>query len=177
MKSQYHLGFILLDNRIIINYVVNQTYILTASKTRQIQVNCLLNLRYGFKYPTMVNIIKYSDILFYTFDTQGVNHLSSYAEFRLPPLQEHMLSTFGYRYPQYQSISLELYSFLTRSTDSIVNIAGILHHWFHLYRSRLVDSPDTTILRILLQTGPRTPQTAEPGRTQNLHTSRTQQIT
>ena len=25
----------------------------------------------------------------------------------------------------------------------IVNIAGILHHWFHLYRPRLVDSPDT----------------------------------
>ena len=24
----------------------------------------------------------------------------------------------------------------------MVNIAGILNHWFHLYRSRFVDSPD-----------------------------------
>ena len=96
MKSQDHLGFILLDNWIIIDYVANRTYILTASKTRQIQVNYLLNLRYGFKYPTTVNIIKYDDILFYTFDTQAVNHLSPYAGFRLPLLQEHMLGTFCY---------------------------------------------------------------------------------
>ena len=43
MKSQYNLGFIPLDNRIIIHYVANRTYILPASKTRQIQVNYLLN--------------------------------------------------------------------------------------------------------------------------------------
>ena len=49
MKSQFHLGFTLLDNQIIIYYVANRTYILTASKTRQIQVNCLLNLIYAFK--------------------------------------------------------------------------------------------------------------------------------
>ena len=30
MKSQYHLGFILLDNRIIIDYVANRNYILTV---------------------------------------------------------------------------------------------------------------------------------------------------
>ena len=124
------LGLSLLDNQIIIDYVANQTYILTASKTWQIQVNYFLNLRYKFKYPAPVKTIKYDNILFYTFVMQAVNHLSSYAGFRLPPLQEYMLSTFCYRYSQYQSISLELYSFLTRSTDSIVNIAGILHHWF-----------------------------------------------
>ena len=32
-----------------------------------------------------VNIIKHDDILFYTFDTQAVNQLSPYTEFRLPP--------------------------------------------------------------------------------------------
>ena len=49
MKSQYYLGFILLDNQMIIDYVANQNYVLTASKTRQIQVNCLLNQIYEFK--------------------------------------------------------------------------------------------------------------------------------
>ena len=98
IKSQYHLGFILLDNRIIIDYVVNRTYILTANETWQIQVNCLLNLIYLFKYPTRVNIIKYNNILYYTFHTQAVNQLYPYAGFRLPPLQEHMLSTFCYTY-------------------------------------------------------------------------------
>ena len=49
MKYQYHLGFILMDNWIIIDYVANRTYILTAGKTGQIQVNCLLNQRYEFK--------------------------------------------------------------------------------------------------------------------------------
>ena len=75
MKYQVHLEFILLDNRIIIYYVMNQTYILTASKCWQIQVNYLLNLRYKFKYPMTVNIIEYNNILFYTFDMQAVNHL------------------------------------------------------------------------------------------------------
>ena len=79
MKSQFHLGFILLDYRIIIDYVVNPTYILSASKPRQIQVNCLLNLMYAFKYPTRVNNIKNDDMLIYTFDTQAVNQLSPYA--------------------------------------------------------------------------------------------------
>ena len=86
MKSQYHIGFIPLDNRITIDYVANPTYILTASKTQQIQVNFLLNLIYAFKYLTTVNIIKYDDLLFYTFYMQAVNLLSSYAGFRLPPL-------------------------------------------------------------------------------------------
>ena len=49
MKSQYNLGFILLDNRIIIDYVVNWNYILQPVKQRQIQVNCLLNQIYEFK--------------------------------------------------------------------------------------------------------------------------------
>ena len=49
MKSQYYLGFILLDNQMIIDYVANQNYVLAASKTRQIQVNCLLNQIYEFK--------------------------------------------------------------------------------------------------------------------------------
>ena len=49
MKSQYHLGFTLLDNRIINDYVANQNYILTASKARQIQVNSLLTQIYEFK--------------------------------------------------------------------------------------------------------------------------------
>ena len=49
MKYQYHLGFILLYNRIIIDYVANRTYILTASETRQIQIYYLLNQRYKFK--------------------------------------------------------------------------------------------------------------------------------
>ena len=62
MKSHYHLGFILLDNRIVINYVANWTYILTASETWQKQVNCLLNLIYLFKYLQMVNIIKYDNV-------------------------------------------------------------------------------------------------------------------
>ena len=47
--SQYHLGFTILDNRIIIDYVANRTYILTASKTRRIQVNYLLNQGYKFR--------------------------------------------------------------------------------------------------------------------------------
>ena len=79
MKFQVHLGFILLDNRIIIDFVTNRTYILTASKRRQIQVNYLLNLRYKFKYPMAVKMIKYNDILFYIFNAQAVNHLSPYA--------------------------------------------------------------------------------------------------
>ena len=58
MKSQYHLGFILLDNQIIIDYVANQTYILTASKTWQIQVNCLLQSETRFLYDTSVNYLK-----------------------------------------------------------------------------------------------------------------------
>ena len=70
MKSQVPLGFILLDNQIIIDYVTNQTYIFTASKCWQIQVNLLLNLRYEFKYPMAVNITKLDDILLYTFNAQ-----------------------------------------------------------------------------------------------------------
>ena len=95
MKFQDPLGFILLDNRIIIEYVCNRSYIFTASKIRQLQINYLLNLRYTFKYPKTVDIIKYDKILFYTFDMQAVNHLSPCAGFRLPPLQEHLLSTFS----------------------------------------------------------------------------------
>ena len=57
MKSQDHLWFLFLDNRIIIDYVANRTYILKASKTRQIQVNYLLNLRYAF------NILRRSALL------------------------------------------------------------------------------------------------------------------
>ena len=49
MKFQYNLGFILLGNRIKLNYVVNWNYILTVSKTQQIQVNCLLDQIYEFK--------------------------------------------------------------------------------------------------------------------------------
>ena len=49
-----------------------------------------------------------------------------------------MSSTFCYSYPQCHSIS---HSF-TRSTDSHVNIAGILHYRFHLYRSGLLDPLD-----------------------------------
>ena len=64
MTSQDHLGFIILGNQIIIDYVGNQIYILTANKTRQIQVIYLLNLRYVFKYPTTVNIIKYNNIYY-----------------------------------------------------------------------------------------------------------------
>ena len=112
MKSKDHLGFILLDNSIIIDYVLNQTYILTASKTWQIQVYYLLNLRYRFKYPTTVNNIKYDDILFYTFDMQAVNHLSPYAGFRLLPLQEHMLSTFCYMYNCWTVELLELVEYV-----------------------------------------------------------------
>ena len=37
MISQDHLEFILLDNRIIIDHVANTNFILTASKTQQIQ--------------------------------------------------------------------------------------------------------------------------------------------
>ena len=66
---------------------MNRTYILTASKCRQIQVNYLLNLRNEFKYPMAVNIIKYDDILLFTFNAQAVNQLSPYAGFRLPPIQ------------------------------------------------------------------------------------------
>ena len=43
-----------------------------------------------------VNIIKYNDILFYTFNAQAVNYLSPYAGFRLPPLWKHVMSTFCY---------------------------------------------------------------------------------
>ena len=68
MKSQVPFGFILLDNQILINYVTNQTYIFQASKHRQIQVNCFLNLKYEFKYPM--------------------------TGFRLPPLTQHVMSTF-----------------------------------------------------------------------------------
>ena len=98
MKSQVSLGFIILDNRITIDYnVTNRTYILTVCKRRQIQVNNLLNLRHEFKYDMMVNIIKYDDILFYTFNAQAVKHLSPYAGFRLPPLRKHVQSsTFCY---------------------------------------------------------------------------------
>ena len=46
---------------------MNRTHILTANKTWQILVNCLLKLIYVFKYPTTVIIIKYDDILFYVY--------------------------------------------------------------------------------------------------------------
>ena len=39
-----------------------------------------------------VNIIKYDDILFYTFNAQAVNHLSPYAGFRFNYLQMKILS-------------------------------------------------------------------------------------
>ena len=97
------LDLSLIDNRIIIDYVMNRAYILTASKRQQIQVNYLLNLRYEFKYPMMVNIIKYDEILFYTFATQTVNHLSPYSGFRLPLLQEQVLSTFCCIYSHFNS--------------------------------------------------------------------------
>ena len=45
-----------------------------------------------------VNIIKYDDVLFYTFNAQAVNHSSPYAGFRLPPLLKHVLGTFCYIY-------------------------------------------------------------------------------
>ena len=47
IKSQYHLGYILLDKQIKIDYVANPNY--KNSKTRQIKVNCLLNQIYEFK--------------------------------------------------------------------------------------------------------------------------------
>ena len=49
----------------------------------------------------MVNIIKYDNILFFTFYTQAVNQLPPYAGFRLPPFQEHVFSTFCYIYNIY----------------------------------------------------------------------------
>ena len=45
-----------------------------------------------------VNIIRYDNILLYTFNVQAVNHSSSYAGFRLPPLKKHVLRTFCYIY-------------------------------------------------------------------------------
>ena len=91
MKYKVPLGFIVLDNRIIINYVMNRTYILQASKPRPIQVNCLLNLRYEFKYPMAINITRYNDILLYTFNAQAVNH-SPYAGFRFNYVKMKILS-------------------------------------------------------------------------------------
>ena len=55
--------------------------------------------------------------------------------------QEHMLSTFCYSYPYASQFPWSHTPTLTQSTDSIVNIAGILHNRFHLYRSGL-DPPD-----------------------------------
>ena len=77
---------------------MNQTYILQASKPRQIQVNYLLNLRYEFKYPMIVNITKYDDIYYIHLMciVQAVNHSSQYAGFKLPPLINHVLSIFCY---------------------------------------------------------------------------------
>ena len=92
-----------------------------------------------FKRSTLLNTMIYYSIHFKR--RLSINYL--HMQGSDCPLKGHMVSTFCKRYPQYQSISLELYSLLTQSTDSIVNTAGILHHWFHLYRSRLVDSLDT----------------------------------
>ena len=52
------LDLSLLDNRIIIDYVTNRTYILTASKRQQIQVNYLLQSKMRFLYDMMVNYFK-----------------------------------------------------------------------------------------------------------------------
>ena len=73
MKFKVPLGFILLDNQIIINYVTNRPYIPQVRKGWQTQVNCLLNLRYEFKYPVVVNITRYDDILFYTLNAPVVS--------------------------------------------------------------------------------------------------------
>ena len=125
MKSKVPLGFILLDNQIIINYVTNRTYILQASKRRQIQVNCLLNLRYEFKYPMTDNINKYDGILLYTFNAQAVNHLSQYTGFRLPPLINYMLSTFCYIYIIY-------IFFIQRKEIKFTNLK-VISHIFHCF--------------------------------------------
>ena len=95
-ESQVPLGFILLDHRLKIYYITNGTYIFEPVKCWLIQVNCLLNLRYEFKYSMMVNIIRYKDGLIYTYNAQSVHYLSSYVGFRLPPLLKHVLSTFCY---------------------------------------------------------------------------------
>ena len=62
MKSKDRLGFILLDNWIIIDYVVNRTYILTVSRTQQIKVDCLLQSK-------MNVFIGYDGQLFKVWDT------------------------------------------------------------------------------------------------------------
>ena len=59
MKSQYNIRL----SFWIIEYFVNRNYILTASKTRQIQVKSLLNQLYEFKWPTTINNINYDDLL------------------------------------------------------------------------------------------------------------------
>ena len=92
MKSQVPLGFILLDNRLTIDYIMNWTYIFEPVKRWLIQVNCLLNLRYEFKYDMAVNIIRYKDGLIYAFNAQAVNHLSPYSGFRFHYLKIRILS-------------------------------------------------------------------------------------
>ena len=57
-ESKVTLGFTLPDNRLTIDYIANRTYIFEPVKRRLIQVNCLLNLRYEFKYDMAVNIIR-----------------------------------------------------------------------------------------------------------------------
>ena len=52
------LDLSLLDNQIIIDYVVNQTYILTASNLWQIQVNYLLPSKTRFLYDMTVHYLK-----------------------------------------------------------------------------------------------------------------------
>ena len=47
--------------QLTIDHIMNRTYIFEPVKRRLIQVNCLLNRRYKFKYDIVVNIIRYKD--------------------------------------------------------------------------------------------------------------------
>ena len=129
------LDLSLLYNQIIIDYVTNQTYFLTASKCRQIQVNYLLNLSYEFKYPMTVNINKYHNILFYTFNAQADNHLSPYTGFWLPHLQEHVLSTFCYIYLMNWNnnhfVKDKLYSSFLRTNIRTIHVSNRNIHFYY----------------------------------------------
>ena len=88
----YYRDLPLSYNRLLIDYVTNPTYIFKASKLRQIQVSCLLNLRYEFKYAMAVTIIIFRYRLIYTFNAQAVNHLPLYLGFRSNYLKIRILS-------------------------------------------------------------------------------------
>ena len=106
---------------------------------------------------------------------QAVNQLSRYLDY---PFRNTCWAPFATDTP-YTSLFHWIYTpTLTRHTDSIVNMAGILHHW------SISTDLGLKILRICFlsstpyrSTGPRTPQTAEYRRTQTLRTSWIQQAT